>query len=68
MPETWGFFAQVFFNFIHDEEMKNLNPILILFYDPTYGLAIEDALEDSEVSYSMVKTPESLFEIDPFFL
>ncbi|RRJ54664.1 hypothetical protein EHV15_34265 [Paenibacillus oralis] len=44
-----------------------MNGIMVLFYDPNYGLAIEDALEKSGVSYSMLKTPEMLFEVDPLF-
>jgi hypothetical protein len=44
-----------------------MNRIMVLFYDPNFGIAIEDALEESGVSYLMVKTPETLFEVDPLF-
>lgn len=41
--------------------------IFVLFYDPTFGLAIEDAFEEQGVPYLIKKTPESLLDVDPFF-
>lgn len=44
-----------------------MNQVLVTFYDPNYGIAIEDALDESGVVYSLAKTPVSLFEVDPLF-
>lgn len=44
-----------------------MNQLVILFHDPNFGILIEDALEDTGVSYTMNKTPETLLEKDPFY-
>jgi hypothetical protein len=41
--------------------------LLILFYDPNYGIDIEDVLCDQNIEYEINKTPTELLDVDPFF-
>lgn len=44
-----------------------MDSIVIVFYDPNYGLSIEDAFDETGIGYSIEKTPDALLECDPMF-
>lgn len=44
-----------------------MNQLAIMFYDPNFGITIEEALEENDIIYAIEKTPISLLEIDPLY-
>lgn len=44
-----------------------MDSIVIVFYDPNYGLLIEEALEETGIGYSIEKTSDTILEHDPMF-
>lgn len=44
-----------------------MNMYCLLFFDPNYGMTIEDVLVQKNIFYSIAKTPDNLIEVNPIF-